>query len=260
MDFIQSPVVQFIGLVLIPVIAILVAVLIYLKQKQKKKISYKILSRTSLLSVEEAIEKEVEILYKGQKIKQVQLIILQITNSGTLPVKREDFDVPLSIKFEKETKLLSATILEKEPKDLEISLDVNENSVILPPFLLNPDDNFSIKILASKVDKDLKIEGRIVGVKKIEDISLTELRRFRTIIKANFVIIPIAVIVSILIMVFLKGDEQTVAMNVLILIFITFCAGYQIIRSIFYSKTFKKQKKVKKFLKQSYYTENAETD
>ena len=54
-------------------------------------------------------------------------------------------------------------IFEKKPDDLQVSTWVEDNKVILQECLLNQDDSITLRILATKIESDIKVEGRIVG-------------------------------------------------------------------------------------------------
>ena len=78
MEILQNQVLQFVIVTIISALTIIVPLIIYRKKQQKKKISYRILSNTSLLMVEEGIKEDIEIFYKSKPVKQVQLLILRI--------------------------------------------------------------------------------------------------------------------------------------------------------------------------------------
>ena len=70
----------------------------------------------------------------------------------------------------KESKILSSEVLKEEPNNLSITLNSNENEITIQPILLNPKDYFVIKMLINNYSGDIKIDTRIIGVKKIKPI------------------------------------------------------------------------------------------
>jgi hypothetical protein len=162
------------------IVTIIVALVIYLLQKQKKILSFKIFTNTSLLSVQEEIKKDIEILYKGNPVKQVQLIILKIVSLGNIPIRCDDYDTPITIYLGEKSQILSAEILGKKPDDLKISIKVEGNKIVIQKCLLNQDDMVAVRILATNVCKKLKVQGRIAGVQKISEI--TEDSRLKSIL------------------------------------------------------------------------------
>ena len=150
---------------------VIVAAVIYFLQKQKKKLAYRILSRTSLLSVQEEIKKDIEILYKKKPVNEVQLVIFKFLCLGNISIKSDDYETPITINLGEEAQILSAQIIDKKPHDLQTSIKLEDNRVVLQQCLLNQDDTITIRILATEIDPEIKVEGRIAGVKKIEEIS-----------------------------------------------------------------------------------------
>lgn len=69
------------GLVL-AAIAIPVSLWIYFKQKNKKRLEYKVIANERLLSYHKDLEKELEITFKGERINNLLLLNLKFINSG----------------------------------------------------------------------------------------------------------------------------------------------------------------------------------
>lgn len=144
---------------------------IYLREKKHKKIAYKILSNTSLLSVKEEIKKDVKITFKDKPVKQVQLILLRIICSGNMPIRPKDYDEQLSINLGKDVQILSAEIIESKPENRKVPFSIEGTSIVFGKILLNQSETFTLKILASKIGNEIKVEGHIAGVtiEKAED-------------------------------------------------------------------------------------------
>lgn len=151
----------------IALIAIVVAICIYLLQKQRKKFSYEVIATTSLLSVAEEVESKVKIIYEDKPVKRVHLFEISLINTGNVPILESDFNRPISIVFDENAKILSAEISEENPKKLDAEIEFDDNNIKLAPILLNPGDSVTIKSLISEYNKDFTIDGRIVGVKEI---------------------------------------------------------------------------------------------
>ena len=101
----SDPTCQFIIVILLTIAAIVVSVIIYLKQRQRRSLSYEIVSATPLLSVEEDIKKDLQISYKGKPVEQVHLVMIKILNSGSLPIPSKDYEQPITISFGKQAKI-----------------------------------------------------------------------------------------------------------------------------------------------------------
>jgi len=164
-DILRDPVWQFIGAIL-AFVAILTAVGLYLRQRRYKQISYVILSQTPLLSMAEEIKDKLQVLYEGKIVRQVHLIIVKIMNSGKVPIVSADFVHPINLDFGG-ARILTAEISKTSPHDLEVSISLVDNNVVLNPTLLNEGDAITLKMLVTEFRGQVVVKGRIVGVKEI---------------------------------------------------------------------------------------------
>src|SRR5450631_855546 len=115
LDFLRDPSWQFIS-VLISALAGIIAVLIpliRLIKREHKEISYKVVSDSLIGGIEETIGHRVQILFDGQAVQNIRLVVLKIWNSGNLPVKSDDYFGPIRISFEN-GKILEDKILEAD--------------------------------------------------------------------------------------------------------------------------------------------------
>ena len=167
-EFLRDPVWQFIG-ALIALIATVITVLIFLAQRNRKSLSYEILSCIPVVSVSSEIEGKLKILFKGKAVTKVYLVIIKLSNLGNVPITSSDYEKPVRFKFHKGSKILTAEIAERSPKNLTVSFTFDETIVKLEPALLNSGDYISLQFLASGLDSSLPIDvdGRIAGVKDI---------------------------------------------------------------------------------------------
>lgn len=163
----RDPMWQFIGAVL-ALLAIVISIILYLKQRRFKSLSYEILSCTPLLSIEDEIKGDLQVTYRGNLVEQVHLIIIRIINTGNTPITTEDFERPVNISFGEEAEVFTSEIVKMKPDTIEASIAIRENRIILTPTLLNEGDELTYKTLVNKFDK-ININGRIIGVKEIEE-------------------------------------------------------------------------------------------
>jgi hypothetical protein len=136
---------QLIG-TLLAVVAICVSILIYKAQRQIKKISYEILSKTQLLTVDEELEGKLQVLYAGEPARDICLLIVKVFNSGNQPILAADYERPISFFTGPSSKILSAVITEVDPKNLSAEINLQNSSVVLRPLLLNAKDSLTIKL------------------------------------------------------------------------------------------------------------------
>lgn len=148
------------------------AIYFYLRQRGKKKLSYKIITSQSLLTVDEALSGDIKILYKEEEITDVHLLTIKVVNDGNVPILKEDFNRALAFQFGDTTKVLTYEILSKTPEYLPATLRPSHGSrgIVLNPLLLNPKDALHLKFLLSKYQNELIPSARIVGVSQISEV------------------------------------------------------------------------------------------
>ncbi|MFZ3064412.1 MAG: hypothetical protein WA277_03895 [Nitrospirota bacterium] len=142
-EFFHDQTWQFIIPTAIAVLAIVVSILIYLKQRQSKLLSYEILTHTPLLSLEEKIKGKLQILFDGKPVEDVNLIEVRIINSGNIPILSTDYEYPVNLGFGEKTKILTAEVFQTNPKSLKATVNIEGAKVILRPVLLNSGDSIS---------------------------------------------------------------------------------------------------------------------
>jgi hypothetical protein len=171
-DILRDPLWQFVG-VIAALVAISISIILYMKSRSRKSLSYVIISRTPLLSVDREIKKDLQILYQGKPIQQVHLLLMKLINSGNVPVTASDFERPFSLLFSEDAKVIAAEIIKTKPESLRATIAFENQKVVLNPVLMNGGDSITLKILVSKLNGDFKVDGRIVGVKEIKELGGT---------------------------------------------------------------------------------------
>lgn len=166
MDFIRDPLWQFVGAIL-GILAIIVTIILFFIQRRKKSLTYEIISRTSVLSASDEVSGKLQILYQGEAVRKVHLLVLKLANTGNVPITTLDYEREVSFMFTDCEKILSAELSEVQPPNLAAEIVTKEKSVSLKPILLNPGDSISLKLLISGFDNKIDIDGRVVGVKSI---------------------------------------------------------------------------------------------
>jgi hypothetical protein len=136
--------------------------------RNRKRLSYEILSNVLLLSAEEEIQDKVEIQYEGKPVKNVRLLLIKLVNDGYQPIKKEDFQRSIKFVFP-EAKILSAERVKLNPENLEVETNYQpfSSTVEVKPTLFNRKDYLQFKVLLSGYT-EMKIDARIVGVSRIK--------------------------------------------------------------------------------------------
>lgn len=150
--------------------AVIIPIVIYKRQKNRKKIVYQVISDTSIVSVGEHISK-VEVLFNGKSVEDVHLVLLKLLNSGNIAVRPSDFenDSPIRFDFGKEAEVLDAKVLETKPKSMKqrVNMQFNANYLEMHPLLLNKDDSILLKILVENFVDEITVEASIADIEEI---------------------------------------------------------------------------------------------
>lgn len=152
------------------IVSIIIAITAYYLQRKKKELTYSVIANESVVSVLKGEEENLEIFFKGVKIdKQLKMVIIQLSNTGKVEIKRDDFDTDISFIFPNETRILQTNIGEQNPTDLGTLLKNEDNILYLEKTLLNSGDFMNIKVLVTNMNnKDIKCSARIAGIKSIK--------------------------------------------------------------------------------------------
>ncbi len=147
-------------------LAVLVPIILYLLSLTGKSLEYVIVSRSELIAEEFPI-KDLELKIKGESVNKVILHTFRIRNSGSQPIKKDDFERPISINVPDDTKIYLARLNKKLPENLTPKYKLNNNKLLIEPLLLNSDDEFEMELFSSS-NAYPTIDTRIVGISKIQ--------------------------------------------------------------------------------------------
>lgn len=148
---------------------------IYWKQRKRKSLGYELLSIMPLSSVDSNTllsyrQIGLQITFNNEIISHAHFITVRITNTGNVPIKKEDFDEPITLYFGEKAKVLAWRGGGQNP-EIQIKLKIEPQRVIVEPILLNDKDSFLIETFVSDFIGKVRVLGRIVGVKEIKDTS-----------------------------------------------------------------------------------------
>lgn len=156
----------------IALFAIAVSAFLWWRGRERKALAYEV-TVTQLVRPE--ARDRIDIVYEGISVEDPHLLEVAIANSGNAPLRREDYEGRLKLKFDSEPRLLSVDLIAVEPKELPVHLVVDDRSLEVEPLLLNPRDGFSLQVLIGDAPKGVRLQGRIAGVQEFQS-SLTTAR------------------------------------------------------------------------------------
>jgi hypothetical protein len=183
-------------LVILGIIATVAAVVYQIKKtRRSKSLSYFVRSKTKLLTLHDENVGKLEIVFDGQPVLDAHIFVIEIRNTGNIPIISSDFEKPIEIVFAKKAEILSVAIVERVPENLVLTFSFSEGSTQINPTLLNPNESFTLKFLLRDNSNDPEVSARIVGIseiRKTEFRSDEERARIRGLLIANLVLLAMA--------------------------------------------------------------------
>lgn len=169
MDLLRDPVWQFVGVTL-TLLTIVVPIATYYAQRPRKLLGYEIIHNGKILTITEESVGKLQLLYNGAPVHNARLIELRISNVGNQSILPTDFFKTLSVSVNESAVILSAAVVDKQPKDLNVEATFSANVLEITPLLLNAQDSITLKLLVSGYQTGPTLSARINGVTKITEI------------------------------------------------------------------------------------------
>ncbi|MBS1734095.1 MAG: hypothetical protein JST02_12435 [Bacteroidetes bacterium] len=166
----ESYIVEFTTLV----ISVFVSFYIYIRQKSKKLIGFEKIVDYDLLSIKDELKGKILVKYNNQEATNLRVLIIKIVNYGNTPITLSDFEENIIFSFDDTVKVIDAEILEKHPKNLKNIIISNTTNFEISSGLLNPKDFIILRVILDNSNAKFDVLSRIVGVKKVEEISRNE--------------------------------------------------------------------------------------
>jgi hypothetical protein len=201
-------------------VAILVSIGMVVYQIKKtrnfKSISFSVKSKTKLFTLHDENVGKLQILLNGHPVSDAHIFIIEIRNTGNVPIASSDYEKPIEIVFSEGAEILSSAVIEKTPDDLNLNFEMARNSVLLKPTLLNKEDAVTFKFLVRESSLEPVVNGRILGVNRINKIDLIsemDRRDFNDLITV-FLFLMLGPICSILFITVEHGLMSIVAIDI----------------------------------------------
>jgi hypothetical protein len=163
---------------LLEIITIIAVFVIFFLQIRKKTLTYTVLTNSDLIPGTDKGKSHIQIRYMGKVVPKVRLVEIRIKNSGSLPIRPEDYIEPLNLRLPN-SEILSSEVRDVQSLGASIETKLSNGSeLVLSKTLLNPTDFFDVKILFADGDADFSVAGRIVGVSKIRNLTGREVNHY----------------------------------------------------------------------------------
>lgn len=161
------------------VIGILVSIVLWVLNQRKKQLSYRILWQGLLSKAAPEVIDRLLNRFDGEPTSELGLLVVQVVNSGHLPISPSDFQSRLVISAGPGAKVLFTNISSTSPGDLDdrcrtaagekksLIDGFSGHEVVLTPILLNQGDSVTVQIIAEKLRGGVKVIGHINGIRRI---------------------------------------------------------------------------------------------
>jgi len=169
MSIFRDPIWQFVGVIL-SLATIFITLYIFWRQRSLRQIACEVVSNSTLISISNEIESDIQIQYKGKTVRDLRLVIIKVQNLGNSPISNRDFEEPLQFFFGEDADILEVELVESSPSSLVPQITNNVNHLTIKPLLLNPKDSFTLKIIALRASEKIDVIARIFGVRDITRI------------------------------------------------------------------------------------------
>lgn len=149
----------------------------WLLSARKGALAYEMES-SLMVTVKKPLTGQLEVRFAGVIVREPRLVRLKLANVGHTAIRTTDFESPVAIRFPSGTVVLTAEAISVNPPDLDSTVSTSDNTVLIPPRLLNPGDWIELHIFADGPTHPLSIACRIAGVTAIQrDSGLSFKRR-----------------------------------------------------------------------------------
>jgi hypothetical protein len=112
-------------------IAVLIPVFIYFLQQRKKRLGYKVLWQLPLVMIHDELKDDgqLTISFNGNPVKDIHLVLIEIINTGNVPIASGDYERPLCLRYGNDSTVLSAEVVNESPVDLAPILSVSKSAI-----------------------------------------------------------------------------------------------------------------------------------
>jgi len=163
MEILRDPIWQFLSVA----VALITALVLFILQLRRKALTYDIKSNAPLFVADAKVSGRIAVLLDDIPVQSPRSIVVQIVNTGNLPIRSSDFEKPIAVTLGDHAKVLSAKISDTDPKNIHPEIDIEDSRIVLHPLLLNPKDSVILEALVDGASGQVTIDGRIVGISQL---------------------------------------------------------------------------------------------
>lgn len=147
-------------------LAILVTIILAIRGRQRKLLTYEVVSNTSVINVDNDVGEDLKLLLEGQVVTKVRLHVIKLLNAGNTTIESSDYPNQLNFQFDSPPfpqPLIRCGIHRTEPPNLLhahqlrnlLTIDETSQSLMtLKPPMLNPRQAIYLKVLLMANDRN----------------------------------------------------------------------------------------------------------
>jgi hypothetical protein len=149
------------------------------------------------------ISSSMELMLNNKVVPNAVIYSVTVANTGNQPITEADYSKPLAFYFSPKDEILEVVCESSNPANIGMSIHrTSAYQAEADPVLLNPGDTVEINFIvavpeASSLSAHFHIEGRIVGVKEIELVTLPKIIRVSSNLKSVTLFSVIGVLAGI---------------------------------------------------------------
>jgi len=167
----SNPIYQGIGAIF-GLAAIILSLIFWWTDRQRRELSYQVVSNTPLISVkeEEELKGRLEVMFDKQAAQNLNLnsVIVKVINSGNVPIGEDDYyGHPIEFRFGENAEVLTASVVKTEPVDFDAKAEPSGTKALLQPVLFNKGQSITIKMLVKQGAK-FQVYAHIKGIDSVK--------------------------------------------------------------------------------------------
>lgn len=144
---------------ILPIISIIISIIIFLLQKTKKELTYKIIFAQDLPTFDKSIN---ELNYPDKEI------VIEYTNTGNIALEKVDFHSPIEIYFPK-AKIINAKKHYTSNNDIYFDIKFDSSKASFTPDLLNPGESIILNFYVQEFHNSINTSTKIKNGKPISN-------------------------------------------------------------------------------------------
>ena len=158
------------AIIILPIVLVIVAPYWSSTFNGYKEIQYDILSSPGIndFGFLEDNWPELKVVFGEKVIIEGGFVLVGIENTGTMPIKKEDFDKAITIKFSDESRVIGFRKISSVPRSLAVENSLKDNTISISPLLLNPGDRFYAEALIDGEASSPEVSTRVFGLKELK--------------------------------------------------------------------------------------------